>query len=155
MTSTFRTEFTQMWWFSTLKGLNCLFTCLRSSKSLLLHPDPLWALQHRGYPTGHSCWCSEWRHHLLPYFCHSVSCTSLSVLGYFVWQVLCSASSTHLLHLHVSFFVYLIWHWCFFNLHMKSPNKKNITTYTMTKTLTPGRYNAICITAFRKVAYIF
>lgn len=43
----------------------------------------------------------------------------------------------------------------FFYLHMKSPNKKNITTYTMTKTLTPGRYNAICITAFRKVAYIF
>lgn len=48
----------------------------RTAKSLLLCPDPLRPLQHRRHPTGHSCWCSEWRHHLFPYCCHSVSFSS-------------------------------------------------------------------------------
>lgn len=48
----------------------------RTAKSLLLCPDPLRPLQHRRHPAGHSCWCSEWRHHLFPYCCHSVSFSS-------------------------------------------------------------------------------
>lgn len=35
-----------------------------------------------------------------------------------------------------------------------SPYKKNTTPYTMTKTLTPGRYDAVCTTAFSKILCI-
>lgn len=60
-----------------------LFLCtIRSTKSLLFRPDPVWALQHHCHPAGHSCWCSERRHHLLPNFCHSVSCSLLAGLWF-------------------------------------------------------------------------
>lgn len=49
---------------------------LRTAKSLLLCPDPLWPVQHCGHAAGHSCWRSEWRHHLLPHCCHTVGCLS-------------------------------------------------------------------------------
>lgn len=73
--------------------------CLcRSAKSLLLRPDPLRALQHRRHPAGHSCQCSEWRHHLFPYFCHSVSCSSLAPLIYAL--LLALICCTYFFHLH-------------------------------------------------------